>query len=260
MAQSMNTNRNMTFFYPLIVYFVVFAIMNQAVLPMLPLDAVMGQALTSFVAGTVVYICFIAAKRGSDGRRQLVYLAPVKKSACIGGVIAILWLGCAGVAMNNVIAAMGLQQISDSYQQVEQAFYSSDLLREIIGLGVITPLAEELLYRQLVFYRLRESYGRLTAIAASALIFGVLHMNIVQTVYAFVLGLLLALLMENYQDVRVPLLGHIAANIIAILRGETEWLSWLTLGEPLFVPVTVILLAVTVVIAGYYIKSCKNTK
>ena len=85
-------------------------------------------------------------------------------------------------------------------------------------------------------------------------------MNIVQTVYAFVLGLLLALLMENYQDVRVPLLGHIAANIIAILRGETEWLSWLTLGEPLFVPVTVILLAVTVVIAGYYIKSCKNTK
>ena len=260
MAQSTNTNKNMTFFYPLIVYFVVFAIMNQAVLPMLPLDAVMGQALTSFVAGTVVYICFIATKRGSDGTGRLVYLAPVKKSTCIGGVIAILWLGCAGVAMNNVIAAMGLQQISDSYQQVEQAFYSSDLLREIIALGVITPLAEELLYRQLVFYRLRESYGRLTAIVASALIFGVLHMNIVQTVYAFVLGLLLALLMESYQDVRVPLLGHIAANIIAILRGETGWLSWLTLGEPLFVPVTVILLAVTAAIAGYYIKSCKNTK
>lgn len=260
MAQGTGTNKNMTFFYPLIVYFVVFAIMNQAVLPMLPLDAVMGQGLTSFAAGAVVYICFVAAKRGNDGKRRLIYLAPVKRSACIGCAVAVLWLGCAGVAMNNVIAAVGLQQLSDSYQQVEQAFYSSDLLCEIVALGVIAPLAEELLYRQLVFYRLRESYGRLTAVVASALIFGVLHMNLVQTVYAFVLGLLLALLMERYQDVRVPLLGHMAANIIAILRGETGFLSWLTLGRPLFVPVTAVLLLVTVAIAGYYIKSCKNDR
>ena len=250
----------MAFFYPVIVYFVIFSIMNQAVLPMLPLDAVMGQALTSFAAGAAVYLWFVAGERKTDGVGRLVYLAPVKKSSCIGGVIAILWLGCAGVAMNNVIAAIGLQELSGSYQQVEQAFYSSDLLREMIALGVITPLAEELLYRYVVFRRLRESYGRMTAIVGSALIFGILHMNIVQTVYAFVLGLLLALLMETYQDVRVPFLGHVSANIIAILRGETKFLSWLTLGEPLFVPVTVLLLAVTAVIAGYYIKSCKNTR
>ena len=260
MAQSTNTNRNMTFFYPLIVYFVVFAIMNQAVLPMLPLDAVMGQALTSFVAGTVVYICFIAAKRGSDGRRQLVYLAPVKKSACIGGVIAILWLGCAGVAMNNVIAAMGLQQISDSYQQVEQAFYSSDLLCELLVLGIITPFTEELLYRSVVYQRMRESYGAVTAVIGSSLIFALLHMNLVQIIYAFVLGLLLALLMERYQDMRVPFVGHAAANIIAVLRGETGFLSWLKQGNPLFVPVTVVLAVVTIILAGYCIKSCKNKK
>ena len=85
-------------------------------------------------------------------------------------------------------------------------------------------------------------------------------MNLVQIIYAFVLGLLLALLMERYQDMRVPFAGHAAANIIAVLRGETGFLSWLKQGNPLFVPVTVVLAVVTIILAGYCVKSCKNEK
>ena len=131
---------------------------------------------------------------------------------------------------------------------------------ELLVLGIITPFTEELLYRYAVFRRLRGNYGAWTAIFGSTLIFAVLHMNIVQIIYAFVLGLLLALLMERYQDMRVPFAGHAAANIIAVLRGETGFLSWMKQGNPLFVPVTVVLAVVTIILAGYCIKSCKNEK
>ena len=253
----------MAFFYPVIAYFLVIAVMNQMVLPLLPFDAVVCQGLTSFVAAVVIYLFFVYREQkgaAHEEMRQRVCLMPVHVDTCKGILLAVIWLACAGIAMNNLIAASGLQQVSDSYQQVEQAFYSSDLLREILVLGIVTPFAEELLYRYTVFKRLRESYGAGTAVLGSTLIFAVLHMNIVQIIYAFVLGLLLALLMEVYQDMRVPFFGHATANIIALFRGETGFLSWMKIGEPLFWPATIILLLVTVLIAGYYIKTCKNNR
>lgn len=263
MAQNQNTTKSMAFFYPVISYFLVIAIMNQMILPLLPFDAVVCQGLTSLAAAVVIYLLFIYREQkgdGADREASRVCLMPLHADTCRGILLAIVWLACAGIAMNNLIAMSGLQQISNSYQQVEQAFYSSDILREILALGIVTPFAEELLYRYVVFRRLRESYGAGSAVLGSTLVFAVLHMNVVQIIYAFVLGLLLALLMEVYQDMRVPFLGHVTANIIAILRGETRFLSWMQIGEPLFLPATVILSLVTVLIAGYYIKTCKNNE
>lgn len=262
MAQNPNTNKSMAFFYPVIIYFLVIAVMNQMILPALPFDAVVSQGLTSLVAGIVIYIFFIWKDLAGDHeqKKRLICLAPVHADTGKGMLIAVLWLGCAGIVMNNLIAVSGLQQLSGSYQQVEQAFYSSDLFKEVIVLGIVTPLAEELLYRYAVFQRLRESFGAATAIAGSALIFAVLHMNLVQAVYAFVLGLLLAVLMERYDDVRVPFIGHATANLIAIFRGETDFLAWMEDGKPLFLPATIVLLVVVILIAGYYIKSCKKDR
>ena len=257
MTQSTN-KQNLSFFYPLIVYFVVCAAVSQGLTSAGSMDSVMRQAVSSFCAGAAVYLCFIAFGKKQEGKNRRIFLVPVTGHLLRGGLIAILWLICAGVAMNNVIGVLGLAQLSDSYQQVQADFYSSDLLRELLALGLITPLAEELLYRQLMLKRLRESFGRWMAIVASALIFGVMHMNLVQTVYAFVLGLLLALLMETYQDVRVPFLGHAAANCISVLRGETDLFSWLSIGQPLFWPVTVFLLAVTLIFTVQFIHNLKS--
>ncbi len=250
--------KNMRFFYPLIVYFVVLALMQQIVLSFFEMDAVIGQAISSAVGGIVLYVCFILRAKDSKHQWTPVFLAPIHKKCAIGCMIAVLWLLCASVAMNNVIAAAGLQQISESYRQVEQTFYSSTIWIELLALGVVTPLAEELLYRQLVYGRLREDAGKWTAIFASALIFGVLHGNLVQAVYAIVLGICLALLMETYQDVRVPFFGHAAANCIAILRGETDLFSWLSVGEPLFWPVTVILLVVMLLLMLQFLHNLKS--
>ena len=253
----------MDFFYPVIAYFLVIAVMNQMIIPALPFDTVVCQGLTSFASAVVIYLFFIYREQKGDETGQKaarVCLMPIHADTCRGILLAVVWLACAGIAMNHLIALSGLQQASSSYQQVEQAFYSSDLLREILVFGIVTPFAEELLYRYAVFRRLRENYCAWTAIFGSTLIFAVLHMNIVQIIYAFVLGLLLALLMERYQDMRVPFAGHAAANIIAVLRGETGFLSWLKQGNPLFVPVTVVLTVVTIILAGCCIKSCKNKK
>ena len=64
------------------------------------------------------------------------------------------------------------------------------------------------------------------AIVLSALIFGAVHFNLVQFLYATVLGCLLAYLYEKTEHFYIPVLGHIAANTIAVWRAETGALSF----------------------------------
>ena len=247
--------------YPIFLYFAVCQIVNL-LLGLLPfateIDAVKRQGLGSLAGFVVLYICFVHRRVAGKESGKKLFADPVTARLTVGMVTAVCMLGCAGIAMNNLLALTELRQFSDSYQTVEQAFYSSSLGWEILALGIITPVAEELLYRYIVFYNLRDWLGRTMAIVGSALIFGLLHMNIVQTVYAFVLGLLLGILMEAYQDVRVAVCGHIVANIISLLRGETGFLAWMQPGNGLFVPVTLGLLAVVVLLAGLHIRTFKK--
>lgn len=242
--------------FPVALYFAVCQIAGL-LLGMLPaagrMDAVKRQGIGSLAALVVLYVCFVRREAVRRGQKK-VFIRPVSGRLFAGMAAAVLLLGCAGIAMNNLLALTVLKQISGGYRIVEQAFYSSSLGWEILSLGVITPVAEEVLYRYLVFYGLRDWQGRSMAVIGSALIFALVHMNIVQIIYAFVLGLALGVLMEYYQDVRVAICGHIAANIISLLRGETGFLAWLQPGGAVFVPVTFGLLAVAVLITGWHVR------
>ena len=66
--------------------------------------------------------------------------------------------------------------------------------------------------------------GVAPAIICSALIFGLVHANLVQFLYAAVLGCLLAFLYEKTGFFYVPVLGHIAANTVSVVREAVLWL------------------------------------
>ena len=68
---------------------------------------------------------------------------------------------------------------------------------ELLGSCLMIPLAEELLYRGVVERRLSLLCGSVPAIVLSAVIFGVMHWNVVQFLYAGILGLLLTWLLER---------------------------------------------------------------
>lgn len=255
-----NKNRNtLSVIYPIFAYFAVCQIVN-ILLGLLPqaerLDAVKRQGLGSLAAFVLLYIFFV--QNDQSGERKKVFTASVSGQLLFGMLAAVLLLGCAGVGMNNLLALTDLKQISGGYRTVEQAFYSSSLGWEILSLGIITPIAEELLYREIIFSRLHDFLGRSGAIVGAALIFGLIHLNIVQTIYACALGMVLGILMEYYRDVRVAMCGHIAANILSLLRGETGFLDWLIPGSPMFVPLTAGLLTITVLFAGLYALTFKK--
>ncbi len=131
-----------------------------------------------------------------------------------------------GIAVNNLIAMTPLMEISAGFKEANDSFFAGGVVYELLGSCLVIPIAEELLYRGVVFKRLRVFLGVWPAILLSAIIFGAVHANLVQFLYAGILGVLLAFLLQSTGKLYAPILGHIAANVAAVIRQETGWLDF----------------------------------
>lgn len=172
---------------------------------------------------SVVSLSFIL----SYYRRPPVYCIEVAEKKRIRPEVILLALAAGaafGVALNNLIGLTPLVSWSASYQEISEAFYGSTLILEILATCVITPILEELLYRGVAYQRLRGWLGILPAILCSSLLFGVMHLNLVQFLYAGLIGALLAWLTE-YFGLTAAIAAHVGANLISVLRSECKILS-----------------------------------
>ncbi len=139
-------------------------------------------------------------------------------------VVAVVLCG----VVNNYLFLIIMSVVNDlpsDYWRVAQSFYNQDLFLEIVALCVLGPLAEELVYRGFVYQRLRETANEASAALWSAVLFGVMHFNLVQCVYAFVLGILLAHIVNRTGSLLTAVVAHMAANLISVLWTETDWLG-----------------------------------
>lgn len=140
--------------------------------------------------------------------------------------LALFTGGALGIAVNNILAMTPLMQVSEGFKTANEGFFGGQILFELLGSCLLVPIAEELLFRGVVYKRLRLYLGIRPGLILSALIFGALHFNLVQFLYAGILGLLLAYLLEKTGYLYAAVLGHIAANTMAVLRQETGWLNF----------------------------------
>lgn len=165
-----------------------------------------------------------------------------KKRKMLNVALTFLCGALAGLALNNIIGVTGLAELSWGYQKVTSHFYGGGLVFEILGAGILIPLVEELLYRGIVYGRLSDWIPISWAAVASALIFGALHMNLVQFIYSFFMGLLMVYFLETTHSLWGAALGHMGANLLTILRTETGALQWMQKSTGAFWASTVVLL------------------
>ena len=154
----------------------------------------------------------------------------------------------ASIGFNGVVTLSGIAKYSPTYQAVEQVVYSGNIYVQILASVVAAPLVEEMLLRGLLYKRMRTRLKETPAMLISAAIFGLIHGNIVQFVYAFLLGILLCYVYEKFKTIWAPVIFHAGANLIAILITEffAEFDAGLTIGSVMLI--TVISLAITFLI------------
>lgn len=111
-----------------------------------------------------------------------------------------------------------------------EAFSGNDwisLLMSFLALACIAPIFEEIAFRGLCLHVFAK-YGTRFAIIASSMLFSLLHGNVIQSLFAFGLGILLALLTLKAKSIIPATIIHFANNSIALI--PIQWFVYLLFG------------------------------
>lgn len=123
-----------------------------------------------------------------------------------GGILNILWSG--------VLKAIHLDAVFSNTTQ--EALFAGQILIQFLGLGILVPIAEELIFRGLIYRRMRRLMPVKAAIFCSVLLFAVYHGNMIQILFALPMALVLTVLYEKEKLLLFPVLFHMGANLIAV--------------------------------------------
>ena len=130
-----------------------------------------------------------------------------------------------GQFLNDLINGLHLNDLFTGYSEVsEQAFSGQPVGLMILVVGIIGPICEELMFRGIVFHRLKDWVKPQAAIVISALLFGIYHGNVVQFFYATCMGVMRAIIYDKTGTLWISIVAHIAANLWSLF-GSSFWSS-----------------------------------
>ena len=93
-----------------------------------------------------------------------------------------------------------------------------------ITVGIIAPIAEEFLFRGVVFNTLKKRFSPVWTIVIQGVLFGVFHLNLVQGSYATLLGMVFGYVTYKTKSLWPAIIMHIVNNsmsfIITIVLGD----------------------------------------
>lgn len=173
---------------------------------------------------------------------------------------------------NIVFLGIGLQLFTSLFMQVIYRIAPNALneyadLVETVGIGqanavsllatvVLAPIVEEIMFRGVTMRLARKAgAGFLVANLIQAVAFGIYHFNLVQGIYATVLGLVLGYVAYRYDSIYPSILMHLVYNFAAtILNALAEFLP----DTIVTMVVMVIVMAGTTVIGIWFMKTDKK--
>ena len=141
--------------------------------------------------------------------------------------ILCIFLGCQSVyqllamAVEAVLNVFGLSIV----EGMESMAADSSNFSMFLYMGILAPVAEEILFRGLIQKTLMP-YGRKFAIFCSAFAFGIFHGNLLQSAYAFLVGLVLGYVASEY-SIAWAMVLHMINNLVV-----ADMLTRLTAGLP----------------------------
>lgn len=107
------------------------------------------------------------------------------------------------------------------YYELLEQLLEGNMLLLILSVGLLVPLVEEVIFRELVFHELRKNMSIHGALIIQAVLFGIFHMQLVQGIFAVITGILLGLVYVWLKTIWAPIILHSFVNISGIVITRT---------------------------------------
>lgn len=131
------------------------------------------------------------------------------KPSTLAYVLFFTWLS---MPLTTLINAISMLFVDNTIVAMTDVILSVPFFLMLFLMAIVPATVEEFIFRGIVYGGYRKSGTKFMAVMLSALMFGLMHMNLNQALYAFVIGVLLALLFEATNSIWTTMLFHFIYN------------------------------------------------
>ena len=187
----------------------------------------MNTNLISLIIGIcdvlIIFICLKISKKIFPGKNKEFnesksrFLLKKSMVSCICMILGFVLVK--SVIISNWILYLHIvpsKNIFNTYMQNATIINTIVISIQVIIIG---PIIEELIFRKILLGKLLEKFSKrpIKAIVCSALIFGIVHLNIIQGVAAFGGGIILGLIYYYTKSIKATIFAHILNNFLIII-------------------------------------------
>ena len=212
MIKPIRQNRIIQIVYPLLVYFFVYQLGVSLLLDII--GDKYGKLTCLLIAGIV---CLVPMYIIYSNVPKLIPAPINNKKQIIVYAIWIFAVVAGAVLLNIALTHSGLVETSAGFSRANSILTDGSLLMKILCNCLVIPILEELLMRGILTGQLCLWYGPVPAVVISSICFGILHNNIVQFIYAMVIGIGLGLMYIKTRRLSLSILTHCLINFIVII-------------------------------------------
>ncbi|MCD8325807.1 MAG: HAD hydrolase-like protein [Lachnospiraceae bacterium] len=124
------------------------------------------------------------------------------------------------LGINMFFIGTGLLTVSSSYQEAAANLYAVGIPLGIILYGFFSSTVEEFLFRGIILVQMDKYMKPTMALLLSALLFGIYHGNLVQGIYAFAIGAVLAMAYRDSGNFVLIAAIHGLVNVVVFLMSN----------------------------------------
>lgn len=180
--------------------------------------------------------------------------------ALFGIVLVIGFYGLIEGCFGKLFDLIGLE-ISESPIPLDNFWW---YLLNLLLFAIIPAFCEELIFRGVMYNGLKRGIGRVGAIFLSSLLFALLHQNITQFIFPFIMGIVFSVVVEKTGNLFYAMILHLFANITTLTIQFLININALTLPTEIgavYVVVSIILaLVVSALFVIFYLFYLKKQK
>ncbi|MBO4896814.1 MAG: CPBP family intramembrane metalloprotease [Clostridia bacterium] len=121
------------------------------------------------------------------------------------------------VVATVVISIPAFEDFLPSYESSMESISMGNVYALLIIVGILAPAFEELFFRGFIYGELKFGGGFLFANIIQSVLFGFMHLNVIQGIYAAIIGFVLGFVYYKTENIYLTILTHIIFNASNIL-------------------------------------------
>ena len=174
---------------------------------------------TNLIALAIFILIFVIAKKSF--LRKINISLPHKSS-----YLPTIAIGGSGQYVTAFLVGTVLMLLPkdwvDSFNETNEMVENASGFLAFFAVVILAPIFEEILCRGLILNTLRKAMPKWVAIVLSSAIFGIIHGNPIQFIYATALGILLGWLYTKFDSIWIPMLCHLVFNLMSMLNSYLD--------------------------------------